>query len=282
MAVFISYNHEDKSVAEALAKNLVQAKHNVWIDLWELNAGDSLIERIEDALSGADAILVLLSENSIRSEWCKKELKSGLIRELDEKSVLVIPVILDDCDVPLFLREKLCIDFRKDKDEQLAFLLRSIARILNPAQGRADTPEYHIDWSMAYVTFAGRNGVEWVFVDHGEKLPYVVMTQVLMFPVGRTAKKFDALDNNEDRFRFSAEAMNAALREQSDFSILLTGPAPEIRNFSLRSSGDGEQVQIELTVRKMGLDNGMDTLVYVDNNLQKAVDHTLGVTARDA
>ncbi len=51
-------------------------------DRWELNVGDSLIERIQSALTSAGAILVILSANSVASEWCKKELNVGLIREL--------------------------------------------------------------------------------------------------------------------------------------------------------------------------------------------------------
>ena len=178
MPIFISYKH----VAETLAANLVHEKHHVWIDTWELNAGDSLIERIQDALGDADAILVLLSENSIRSEWCKKELRSGLIRELEEKSVLVIPIVLDDCEIPLFLKEKLWIDLRKDKDAQLDLLLRSLERVSNPSQGRAETLEYHVDWSMNGVTIGELPGVEWTFVDHGEKLPYVALTSVMFVP----------------------------------------------------------------------------------------------------
>ena len=132
--------------------HLVQAKQNVWIDTWEMNAGESLIERIEGALGDADAILVLLSKDSVQSEWCKKELRSGLVRELEEKSVLVIPIVLNDCEVPLFLKEKLWVDFRKNKDEQLALLLRSLDRISNPSQGRVDTPDSHIDWAMTVVS----------------------------------------------------------------------------------------------------------------------------------
>lgn len=190
MPIFISYSHADKQFAENLAMNLVHAKQNVWIDKWELNAGDSLIEKIEGALGDANAILVILSKASVQSEWCKKELKSGLIRELEEKSVIVIPLVLDDCIIPLFLREKMWVDFRKDKDEQLEFLLRSLERISNPAQGRVDTPEYHVDWSMTLVGLDDEQGIEWTFVDHGEKLPYVVLTQVLIWPLGKSAKSF--------------------------------------------------------------------------------------------
>lgn len=282
MPIFISYNHSDRDFAESLAMNLVQAKQNVWIDKWELNAGDSLIERIENALGDADAILVLLSKSSVQSEWCKKELRSGLVRELEEKSVLVIPLVLDDCEIPLFLREKLWVDFRKDKDEQLAFLLRSLDRIANPAQGRVDTPEYHVDWSMTAVSLEEQRGVEWTFVDHGEKLPYVVMTQVLMWPMGGSAKAFNSLKSDDARFSFSAKLMQAALDEVDDFRVLLSSAEPQVFARIVDDKLNGGKASVRVTVRRMGLDNGMDTLVQVDRNLRDAIKHTLGATRRGA
>ncbi|MEP5630376.1 MAG: toll/interleukin-1 receptor domain-containing protein [Tateyamaria sp.] len=277
MPIFISYNHEDKSTAESLAKILVQAKQNVWIDQWELNAGDSLIQRIEEALGGADAILVLLSKNSTQSEWCKKELRSGLLRELEEKSVLVIPIVLDDCEIPLFVREKLWIDFRKNRDEQLALLLRSLDRISNPAQGRTETPDFHVDWAMTHVSFDNQNGMEWVFVDHSEKFPYVVMTQVLMFPLGDAADEYEELEDDDARYQFSAHIMDAVLDTSEDLQVLLDSEKPDVRGFILGNNETGEQARIQLTVRRLGADNGMDTLVHVESNLKRAVEHTLGV-----
>ena len=277
MPIFISYNHEDKEFAESLAANLVQAKHNVWIDTWELNAGDSLIERIGSALGDADAILVVLSESSVQSEWCKRELNSGIVRELEEKSVLVIPIVLDDCEVPMLLREKLRVDFRKDKDEQLELLVRSLARISNPSQGRADTLEYHTDWSMTAVSLEGQQGVEWTFVDHSEKLPYVVMTQVLMWPMGRSVEAFNFLQTDDERFAFSAKCMQSALEETDDFRILLSSAAPQMRVREI-DDAHGGKASVRVTVRRMGMDNGMDTLVQVDNNLRNAIKHTLGAT----
>ena len=82
MPIFISYNHNDKDFVTALARNLVYARHNVWIDQWELNAGDSLLDKIQAAIGESVAILVVLSEHSINSSWCKRELNAGLMREL--------------------------------------------------------------------------------------------------------------------------------------------------------------------------------------------------------
>ena len=78
MAIFISYNHQDNHFVDVLAANLVRAKHNVWMDRWELNVGDSLTTKIEENLTQSSAVIVILSKNSVESSWCKRELTAGL------------------------------------------------------------------------------------------------------------------------------------------------------------------------------------------------------------
>ena len=87
MALFVCYSHTDKEFVDKLAHALVENKAHVWVDRWELTVGDSLVQRVQDAISEADALLVILSKASVQSEWCKKELSAGLMRELSEKRV---------------------------------------------------------------------------------------------------------------------------------------------------------------------------------------------------
>ena len=112
MPIFISYNHRDKDFAKSLARNLVYARHNVWIDTWELNAGDSLLDKIQKAIGESDAILAIFSEHSIDSAWCKREINAGLMRELEERRAILIPCIVGDCEIPLFLSPSLTRHFK--------------------------------------------------------------------------------------------------------------------------------------------------------------------------
>lgn len=96
MPVFISYSHADKSFVDTLAAHLVKRNAHVWGDSWELNVGDSIVGRVQEAIQESSALLVVLSKTSVQSEWCKKELSAGLMRELDEKPVIVLPVLLED------------------------------------------------------------------------------------------------------------------------------------------------------------------------------------------
>ena len=82
-----------------------------------------MIRRIQDAISEAAGLIVVLSKASVASEWCRKELSAGLIRELEEKRVILLPVLIEECKIPLFLRDKKWADFRSDFKEGLKQVL---------------------------------------------------------------------------------------------------------------------------------------------------------------
>jgi len=275
MPIFISYNNADKLFAETLAMNLVQNKHRVWIDKWELSAGDSLIDRIEEAVEGADAILVLLSNNSIESAWCRKELKSGLIRELEERQVIVIPILLDDCEVPLFLRDKLYVDLRKGDNDQFRLLLDSLDKISNPTQSRSTGPRTHTDWAVSSFSLGPNIGVQWTFLEHGETLEYSIFCQVDFLPETNFQKSFRALPDDQARYEFASQLMREFLQDSDDLTVRITSSAPEIFTKRLSGNSADEAVQLRILTQRLGTDIGFDTLVHIGNYFQNAVNHTL-------
>src|ERR1051325_7328532 len=104
--LFISYSHENESFVNRLIARLVESRVAVWYDRVEIKVGESLFEKIQGAIQSADFLAVVLSKASVQSTWCKEERKAGLLRQLEERRVVVLPLLLEDCDVPLFLREK--------------------------------------------------------------------------------------------------------------------------------------------------------------------------------
>ncbi|MXV51971.1 TIR domain-containing protein [Pedobacter sp. HMF7647] len=152
MSVFISYSTKDSDFIDKLSIKLIKNKIPIWLDKWEMQPGDSLIEKIQDGLENAEALIVVLSQNSVNSEWCKKELSAGLMRELEEKKVIAIPAVLDDCKVPLFLRDKLYADFRSDFDTGFNNLLRPLSKLFSEHMGRKKDndiiTDYAINWGI--------------------------------------------------------------------------------------------------------------------------------------
>ncbi len=91
---------------------------------------------------------------------------------------------------------------------------------------------------------------------------------------------FNSLQTDDERFVFSANCMKSALEEVGDFRVLLSSAVPQVFTRSLEDEAHGGEVMIVITVRRMGMDNGMDTLVQVDSNLHQAIKHTLGATGQ--
>jgi len=126
--IFLSHSHKDKPFTRKLAADLRANGHTVWIDEAEIKIGDSLISKIRDGIDEVDYVAAILSKSSIDSEWVKKELELASNRELEEKKVIVLPILIDDVQLPGFLKGKFYGDFRKENEYQdkLKLLLDSV------------------------------------------------------------------------------------------------------------------------------------------------------------
>ena len=122
-SVFISYSGKDRSFVERLATDLRSKGLYVWFDQWELKVGDSIVDKINAGLTSHDYLIVVLSKASVRSQWVMKELNAGLMRELEERRVVVLPILVEDCDIPALLSDKVYADFRDNYSSGLNRLL---------------------------------------------------------------------------------------------------------------------------------------------------------------
>lgn len=117
-SVFLSHSHKDKPFARKLTADLRHAGHIVWIDEAEILVGDSLVEKIREGIDSVDFVAAILSVTSIDSEWVKKELDLASNREIDEKRVVVLPILLDDVELPGFLKGKSYANFKEEGQYQ--------------------------------------------------------------------------------------------------------------------------------------------------------------------
>lgn len=101
--VFISYSHKDDDLRDSLRAHLSQLERDGLVEAWDdraIPAGDEWADEIDQRLEQADIILLLVSADFIRSEYCyRKEMTRALERNADKNDrAIVIPVILRACD----------------------------------------------------------------------------------------------------------------------------------------------------------------------------------------
>lgn len=124
--VFLSHSSADKAFVTRLAVDLRSKDVPVWFDRWELKVGDSLSSKIADGINESGWLAVVLSKQSVSSAWVQKELNAALARELRDKNVYVLPIVIEDCDIPLFLLDKVYADFRGGYQHGLDALLSRV------------------------------------------------------------------------------------------------------------------------------------------------------------
>ena len=90
--VFISHASEDKdAVAVPLARALQNAGLRVWLDMQELDIGDSLREKIDEGLSFSQFGVVIISPSFLSKLWPKREL-NGLFALEGDGQKIILPV----------------------------------------------------------------------------------------------------------------------------------------------------------------------------------------------
>lgn len=123
---FISHSSKDKPFVRRLAGDLVANGVRVWIDEQRILVGDPIPEKIAQGLAESDFFLVVVSKNSVASAWVQKELSGALVHEIERRKVTVMPIRLDDAEMPPTIKDKSYADFRNSYDEGLKKLLDSI------------------------------------------------------------------------------------------------------------------------------------------------------------
>ena len=122
LRVFLCHASQDKSIVRELQQQLADEG---WIDPWldekKLHPGEDWRVSIEEAVESSDLVVICLSNNSVDKEgFVQKELRYAreIALEKPEGTIFLIPLRLEDCDVPRGLRFFQWADYFGEKKEQ--------------------------------------------------------------------------------------------------------------------------------------------------------------------
>ena len=110
---FISYSTKDQEFAERLHADLQAKGVRCWFAPHDVQGGRKLHEQIDEAIRLHDRLLLILSKDSMNSEWVKTEIAKARKREVKEGKRVLFPVRLVEFDV---LRDWECFDGDTGKD----------------------------------------------------------------------------------------------------------------------------------------------------------------------
>jgi hypothetical protein len=110
---FISYSSKNEDFARRLHERMQAAHLRVWFAPEDVKGGEKLHEQIERAIQMHDRLLLVLSEQSIQSEWVQHELRRARRAEIQSQRRKLFPIRLLDFEA---LQEWECLDSRSGSD----------------------------------------------------------------------------------------------------------------------------------------------------------------------
>jgi WD40 repeat protein len=128
--LFVSYSHADRTEVLDLASCLRRLDFKTWLDT-DLRGGEYIFEAVTEAIEVADVYLYVISTTSVRSYWVRQELNTAKALEFkrEGRRPLIVPVRLDDAEVPTMLMPHLLVDLRGLEPREW---LEPLRRVLTP------------------------------------------------------------------------------------------------------------------------------------------------------
>jgi len=130
--VFISYSHHDKVFVKKLELHLKKFGVKTWRDDRYLHPGKTIQTTITDAIKSLPIFLIVISRNSMKSQWVREELRQALSKRAKERKI-ILPVVAEDVPIspPEFyvLHDIKYADFRSDFGKGIANLRKALGML---------------------------------------------------------------------------------------------------------------------------------------------------------
>jgi TIR domain len=122
MLCFLSYNKVNTDIARSVGAHITLNGMDVWFDEWEIQAGDSIPGKLNEALAAFEAYILIWSSAANQSNWVRQELNTAIMRAMKDGSAKIIPCVLDGTPLPPLISDRRYVDF-SDTHSGIAELL---------------------------------------------------------------------------------------------------------------------------------------------------------------
>jgi len=124
--IFLSHSSHDKDYVRVLARDLERAA-DVFFDEKSIVAGSSIVKSVNEGLSACDVLVLVISRNSVSSDWVLKEYAYAM-----HTKKTIIPVLIDQCEIPPVLMDIKYIEAFKDGVDVFDTIIKAVDAIVSP------------------------------------------------------------------------------------------------------------------------------------------------------
>src|SRR6266536_1248855 len=224
--VFISFDYEHDASAAALIARSLQRDFVVELTGTQFHPGQNVRSAILEAIESSDILVILLSRAALDTRWVEAETAMELSLESKRRDIDLVPVLLEPCEVPEGLRDRLTVDLSEDGalgvgrliarlkgDRAIDFkalngqLFERLVRDVLEYEGYAATAPPHVA-DMGY-DFVGLRGSESWLVE----VKHYSQKRVSVEAIHQIARLFDNLDSGTNVLLVTSSQLTSVAQE---------------------------------------------------------------------
>jgi hypothetical protein len=127
MKIFISSSRYDKKFLHIIVDALMVDGHEVFSENLNIKSGDNWFKKINEGIKDFDAIIILLSKETLNSSFALREIESIALNDISKRTTRIIPIIIDKSVPPSYLMKYRFIDMSRNP----SFGLEKLRKILS-------------------------------------------------------------------------------------------------------------------------------------------------------
>lgn len=112
--VFLCHSSMDKAHVRRIAKEFRDNNIDIWLDEEDILVGEKFITRIQEGITEANFVAIILTPNFVSGLWATEELQMALEKDISSGNTIVLPILIEDCTIPPMLRIRSYADLRSD------------------------------------------------------------------------------------------------------------------------------------------------------------------------
>ena len=130
---FVSYNKTDKKWAKWVAGTLEERGYSVYLQAWDIAAGDDFIEKMNLFLENSSNYIAILSNDFWKSKYCSKEFTTAFNSHLKKEIDKFLSIRVDETALPALYSTTVYIDlFDIDEEQAVKKLMDAVNHTENP------------------------------------------------------------------------------------------------------------------------------------------------------
>lgn len=119
--IFVCYSRKDIEKIRPIINDLEARDFKVWLDMSNIDYGDTFPDRIAEALDASDSLLFMCTPNSLSAPYCKKEIGYARTNEKMIRAILVDGQMPKQGWFALDYQDVNCINITKEEQKKKFF-----------------------------------------------------------------------------------------------------------------------------------------------------------------